>query len=338
MGAPPVDSGKSGDVNNQNDDDYYDPDLDTGGFDNPPVDNTDKTGSAYKTGNNKYPQTNPTTGSKNLGMPGSGSGGSVAGGGDFSQPGVDPEVKDYVQQLKAQGFSPQQIHDAVKQTYGIDLSPSDVSYLESGSFPPTPSGYSQSYPMSKNLGTGYQSWGTDPMGGTDQQKLMKFLQDQQMSNDAKDMGRNMKKNDQEQKVKIHMILLQIMMGDIVGALRSYAVLRDRDARQFTRTIMDKLDKVRVARTKVIRNFANTTPPRAYAGNNPQQAARAQDRSSKYTQYVQMSTQLMSELQNTEKELVDAETTITRDNQTFWESYAGFRDQEFRTNDRVMSVR
>jgi len=321
----------SGDVNN--DEDYYDPDLDLppSNDNSHPVDdknNVNKNNSNYNK-NNPYPGQPYGSGSKNLGMPGQGG---VSPGGDLPDPGSNPELQSYVQQLKSQGFSDSQIHDMVLNNYGIDLSQGDISYLASGTMPGMPNKYQQYSTMSKNLGGSYTSWGSD------QQQMMKFLEQQQQSNDAKDQASKMKKSDAESKVKIHMILLQIMMGDIVGALRSYAVLMDRDLRNFTRLIVDKLDKVREARSQVIRNFANTKPPTAYAGSNPASAARSQDRSAKYTQYVQMSTQLMGELQNTERELVDALQTEHRDLQTFWESYAGFRDQEFRTNDRVMTIR
>jgi hypothetical protein len=103
-------------------------------------------------------------------------------------------------------------------------------------------------------------------------------------------------------------------------------------------LLEKLDQVQEARTTVIRNFARTKPPQAYAGQNPQTAARAQDRSQRYTQFVQMSTQLMSELQNTERELVDALQTMQRDLDNLWQTYASMRDEEFRTNERIMQIR
>lgn len=140
------------------------------------------------------------------------------------------------------------------------------------------------------------------------------------------------------KAQINLITLLIMMGDVVGALRSYAVLNEGSTSEYTRLIVKKLDKVREARSTVIRNFARTKPPRAYAGSNPQTAARSQDRASKYTQFVQMSTQLMNELQNSERELVDALQTMQRNLNAFWEAYASMRDEQFRTNDRVMKVR
>jgi hypothetical protein len=134
-----------------------------------------------------------------------------------------------------------------------------------------------------------------------------------------------------------LIVQVILMGDIVGALRSYTA-QDRTNRRVSQELVREMERVASARSSVIRNFARTKPPRAYAGGDPSQVARAQDRSSRYTQYVQMSTQLMNELQNTERELVDRLQTMDRDMQTFWQSYAGFRDEEFRTNERAITTR
>jgi hypothetical protein len=142
----------------------------------------------------------------------------------------------------------------------------------------------------------------------------------------------------KEKIEIHMIFLQILMGDVIGALREYTILMDRDMRQFSRQIVQKLDRVRQARSQVIRNFAMKKPPRAYAGDNPQTAARAQDRSQRYTQFVQMSTQLMGELQNSERELIDALQSMQRDLDSLWQSYSSMRDEEFRTNERIMQIR
>jgi len=328
MGVNATDSNYSSQDIPENYDDGYDPSLEDPSSDySPSVEELQKKADTYRA-NAEGTSQNYASGSKNLGM----SGGTVARGNDVAQPGVDPQLRDYVLKLKSQGFSTEQIQEMVHNEFGYGVSAGDISFLTSGYESTVPSQYPQYNTMSKSLSTGYTSFGNDS------EKLMKMMEDQQMMSDAKDSARQTVQNDKETKVKMNLILMQIMMGDIVGALRSYAVLRDRDARQFTQTIMDKLDKVRTARTQVIQNFGATTPPQAYAGNDSAEAARAQDRSSKYTQYVQMSTSLMSELQDTEKELMDAETEVTRDNQSFWESYAGFRDQEFKTADRVMSVR
>jgi hypothetical protein len=142
----------------------------------------------------------------------------------------------------------------------------------------------------------------------------------------------------QQKVQIHMILLQLVTGDIADQLQDVSLQIHGDDQQFTRLLVQKLDSVRQARSTVIRNFARTKPPRAYAGNDPQQAARAQDRSSRYTQFIQMTTQQMNELHNTARELMDAMQTMHRTMNQFWETHANVRNQEFRTNERVMTTR
>lgn len=140
------------------------------------------------------------------------------------------------------------------------------------------------------------------------------------------------------RVQTHLILQLIMMGDVVGALRSYTTPMDRDVRESSQALIEKLDEVAEARARVIRNFAQRKPPRAYAGQDPQAAARAQDRAQRYTQFVQLSTQLMGELQTSERELVDVLPTMKRDLDNLWQSYASMRDNDFRTSERIMQIR
>lgn len=282
------------------------------------------TGSTTPTGGS-----NPYSGPDGTGGTGQQVGKGLATGGGVSEP-PSSDAGAYLQTLVQQGLSPQQIKAQMQQLYGWTPTDADILYAKQGlgGFEGPPNGFPQY--NGKSMGVYSKGYGSP--------EFTKFMDQQQQMQDAKGMARDAKKKEQEAKVKIHMILLQIMMGDIAGALRSYAVLMDRDMRQFTRLIVKKLDGVRRARSTVIRNFARQQPPRAYAGNNPQTAARAQDKSAKYTQFVQMSTQLMNELQNTERELVDALQTQFRNLETFWQTVATFRDETFRTNDRVMTMR
>lgn len=140
----------------------------------------------------------------------------------------------------------------------------------------------------------------------------------------------------EQMVKIHMILLLVRMGDVVGALRSYSFLTDRDFRSISADLEAELDLAFQARDRIIRNFAAQKPPRAYAGQKPE-AARSQDQAQRYTQFVQLSTQLMGELQTSERELVDALQTMRRDLEGLWQAYASLRDEKFRTDERLMRI-
>jgi len=140
------------------------------------------------------------------------------------------------------------------------------------------------------------------------------------------------------KIQIRLITSIIMMGDIVGAVRSYMILVDRQWQEYNRTLVQELASVQKARSTVIQNFARSKPPRAYAGKDPSQAARAQDKSARYTQFVQVNTQLMNELQNTSRELMDSLQAMRREVDELWQAYSSFRDQDFRTDERVMRMR
>jgi hypothetical protein len=243
----------------------------------------------------------------------------------------EQEVGQFVQDLKNQGYSNQQIQQAVSEQFGIQLSNYDLDYFLNGNTNRDDRGGNKyfGYPT----GPAAKQYG--PSGGS---YLQQYLNDQQAMNEARESARQMRSSGRQEMVKMHMILMLILMGDVTGALRAYTALMDRDFRQFARGVMEKLGKVRQARARVIRNFASERPPRAYAGDNPQSAARAQDQAQRYTQYVQLSTQLMGELQTTERELVDILQTMKRDIDNFWQSYASMRDAEGRVNERLMTTR
>ena len=259
-------------------------------------------------------------------------GGGIPGQGEPGFPGGNDAVADKVAQLKAQGYSDAQI---IQQLVSEGYPPYEAEFYVYSHSHSNDQGYNKYYGAGgygnhQTAGKYYQSFGNDYLG--------QYLQEQQMYNDAQDMARNAKKKGKEQMMKLHMILLLIMMGDITGALRAYTALMDRDFRAFSRQVLKKLGLVRRARSRVIRNFATHKPPRAYAGENPQSAARAQDRAQRYTQFVQLSTQAMGELQNAERELVDILQTMKRDLDNHWQAYASMRDNEFRTTERLMTIR
>ncbi|HKY62245.1 MAG TPA: hypothetical protein VJR29_02410, partial [bacterium] len=78
--------------------------------------------------------------------------------------------------------------------------------------------------------------------------------------ETQELLRKMRSKERDHQMKIHMVLAQILMGDIPGAMRSYLLMMDRDLRQFTRLVVEKLGQVREARSTVIRNFARIQPP------------------------------------------------------------------------------
>lgn len=136
--------------------------------------------------------------------------------------------------------------------------------------------------------------------------------------------------------QVNLLTYLLITGDTIAAMEGYMKKNpkaDRSAK-----LSNELNQLRRARSRIIRNFASKKPPRAYAGENPSTAARAQDKSQRYTQFVQLSTQTMNELQNTERELVDTLQTMKRDLDSLWQQYASMRDNEFRTDERIMNVR
>jgi len=323
----PVDGSHGPDQTQEGSQEYWDePDY---GFDK----NYGTTNQNTKQGSGATGYTSPYAGKYYGTGTGSPASGGVSGSADFGDPGFGDEMAMKAQQLKQQGYSPQQIKQILEQEYGVMLNDSDVDYFLYG-HKNTNGNMTNKYMAygsgPQNANAKYNSWGNN--------YLEQYFQQQQMYNDAVQNNSNMKKSGKEQMVRMNMILLLIMMGDITGALRAYTALVDRDLREFTRGVVKKLGLVRKARTRVISNFANHKPPRAYAGENPQSAARAQDQAQRYTQFVQLSTQLMGELQNTERELVDVLQTLKRDLDNLYQAYSSMRDNEFRTAERVMSIR
>ncbi len=126
-------------------------------------------------------------------------------------------------------------------------------------------------------------------------------------------------------------------GELVAAAKKIAEHQQKTP-STGQTLSVRVESVRLVRSRILHDFATMKPPRAYAGSDPQSAARAQDKSARYTQFVQMSTQLMNELQNTERELMDALQTAQRDMETLWQAYSSMRDESFRTNERVLKMR
>jgi hypothetical protein len=306
--------------------------------DQPPTDYGDGY-SNYNTGGDQNVGSNTTTSRTSTNYPppkfsgtGTGTGttgtGGAATGGSIPSIQGDPDAQAYLQQLIDQGFSDTQIMQMYQAHTGQTLSQGDLAYAKQGF-----GAFDGPYPSQYK---GYGTYTTKLQGQYGSPQWNQWLQNQQTVQDAKEMVRDSKKKAHEEKVKIHMILLQILMGDIVGALRSYAILMDRDNRQFTRMIVNKLQKVRETRSTVIRNFGMYRPPSGYAGKSSTKQVQAQNAASKYTQFVQLSTQVMNELQNTERELVDSLQTQWRDIEKFWESYSSMRDEKFRTDEKVMS--
>lgn len=260
---------------------------------------------------------------------GYGSPGGPAGGGSFPES-FGNENSQLIKDLVQQGYTYEQAAQVYQAQTGEPLPYEEWAYMKQGmqSFDgPYPSKY-KGYGQSTNQV--YKGYGSPQWNA--------WEQNQKMMMDAKDMAREGKKKAHEEKIKINLILMKILMGDIVGALQSWVHLKEKTTQSFARKVVEKLYAIGKARTGVIRKFAMDKPPRSYGGKDTGQAARAQDKAQDYSKRVQFYTQLMNEYQNTDRELSDLLQTVFRDKENDWQSYSSFRDEAFKTSDKVLTWR
>ncbi len=243
------------------------------------------------------------------------------------------QAQSMAQQMQQQGYPPNTIYNKLIQTYGNSegVSQADLMYFSKGMGEYNPYQNNPQY-------AAYTKQYSDNSGMYDPyaQAQMDAFNNMQTDQFSKQQISKMKKEVQNQKVKMHMIMLQILMGDIVGAMRSYAILADRDFRAFTRTLVKKLEKIREAKGVVMRDFGRIRQVKPYVGQNAEMQARNTQRQQKTTQLITVTTQLIGEIQNTERECLDALQTMNQWNRQFWESYASLRDSYWRTTDRVIN--
>jgi hypothetical protein len=266
------------------------------------------------------PPTNPYAGG--YGAPGTPAASkNLATGGGVPQPST-PEETAYLQQLAQQGLTNDQIKQQFQSTFGREPTDVEILYAKQG-FGSFPGGVPSKY--NSYAGPNYNT-----VAGGGSPYLLQYIMDQQMLQETKQQAAQSKNQAKNQEVRIHMILLLIMMGDIVGALTLYGRLWERDNQKIYKKIVDKMEKVRQARALVIRNFAMEPTPRAYAGGNPQLAATAQDRTQKFTQFVQLNTQLMNELSSTQTELSTMLQDVKRERDLFMQFLKNLADEHYQS--------
>jgi len=186
-------------------------------------------------------------------------------------------------------------------------------------------------------GSGGDYGGADGYGGMSQNQFMwDTLVGGQMRDNIYAQRQQVRQTESQMKVKMNMIMFMIMMGDVVGAVRAMTFESERQNRVFNRLLVTQLDKVRQAKSKVLLAMAQKPPPTAHNNtNNPQGAANDQNAQAKYTQWVSVTTQLMSELQNTERQLMDLMSEARRNIDQSWEAYSGMKEADARTTRTVI---
>lgn len=185
---------------------------------------------------------------------------------------------------------------------------------------------------------GYDPYGGDyGYGGMNQNQFMwDTMVGGQMREELYAQRQNMRRVEHQMKVKMRIIMFLILMGDVVGAVRAMVFESERQNRMFNRLLVKQLNKVRESKSKVLLAMARKSPPRAHNNtNNPDGAARDQNAQARYTQWVSVTTQLMSELQNTERQLTDLLSEGRRNINEMWEAYSGLKESEARTTRTVI---
>jgi hypothetical protein len=190
-------------------------------------------------------------------------------------------------------------------------------------------------------GSGSGGYGTGGYGGYGSYgsgSLYDMLIGSSQRNDAYAQRSQMRKTEQEMRIKMTSLMFQILMGDVTGAMREMIFESEKQNRMFNRTLVKQLDKVRESKSKILLAMGRKSPPRAHDNtNDPAGAARDQNRQAKYTQWVSVTTQLMSEVQQTERELLDLLSEGRRNIDQLWEAYSGLKEADSRTTRTVIQA-
>lgn len=187
-------------------------------------------------------------------------------------------------------------------------------------------------------GGGYGGYGGDyGYGGMGQNQFMwDTMVGGQMREELYAQRREIRRTEHMMKVKMRMVMFLILMGDVVGAVRAMVFESERQNRMFNRLLVKQLNRVREAKSKILLAMGRKHPPRAHDNtNDPAGAARDQNRQAKYTQWVSVTTQLMSEVQNTERQLMDLLSEGRRNVNELWEGYSGLKEAEARTTRTIL---
>jgi hypothetical protein len=211
------------------------------------------------------------------------------------------------------------------------------SYTGPGGYDPYGGGgYGGGYGSGGYGSGGYGSYGSYSGYGTG--SLYDTLIGQSQRDDVYTQRSEMRKTEADMRIKMTKLMFMIMMGDVVGAVREMVFESEKQNRMLNRTLVKQLDKVREAKSKILLAMGQNNPPPAHDNtNDPAGAARDQNRQAKYTQWVSVTTQLMSEVQQTERELLDTLSEGRKDIDQLWEAYSGLKEADARTTRTVIQA-
>ncbi len=187
----------------------------------------------------------------------------------------------------------------------------------------------EAQPMMRTQFTGYEAYGPG-------NPLYEAMMGGQMREQVAASRQEIRKMEQQTRAKMRMILFMILTGDVVGAMRSVVFESERDNRIFNRILLKQLNGIRKAKSKVLMAMGRKKPPTAHDNtNDPAGAARDQNKQATYTQWVTITTNLMQEISQTERELTDEMAEGRRQVNDRWEALKGLADNEDRTNQALL---
>ncbi|MBI2337200.1 MAG: hypothetical protein HYU97_10630 [Deltaproteobacteria bacterium] len=278
---------------------------------------------------------------------GGNTGQSVAGQGTIPEPGFNKQMNEgnsvYAQaqamaeDLRAKGYPPDVIFNMLMQAFGNapGVTPEDLQYFSQGFGAYDPYGSNPQNPQNPQYAA-YTKAMHNGQGYPYYDPWFQSQTTQKMQQESESLIHDAKKQEKAMLQKMHIIKLQIAMGDFVGAWFSLLVLNDRDTRESMKKAFSVLEKIRDARAILLREMGRMKPVKPYVGDNPRLQANNTYKQMRYNQMVTVNTQLLQELQTPEREVLDGQiASLNQWNRQLWESYANFRDAYWRTTDRVI---
>ncbi len=146
---------------------------------------------------------------------------------------------------------------------------------------------------------------------------------QSQSNQIEDTRRDLRRMDAQLRYRMRMIALANLLGPEF-VLQMLVYQAEDDDKMGNRLFLKQLNRVRETKSKILKAIALKPPPPANASGNPTAAADAQNKQAKYTQWVSVSQQLMQEVQQSERTIMDVMKDRMEAKSRLWEFYTDFK--------------
>jgi len=142
----------------------------------------------------------------------------------------------------------------------------------------------------------------------------------------------MRKVEKELRVKMHKMMFLILIGDVEKAVREMLVESERMGRLFNRMLVKNLNLVREGKTKILLALGRKRPPEAHNNTGNEAAAKEdQNKSMRYNQWTTVTSQLLSTVEQSEREIMDLLREGKQHMDRMWETYRGLREAEDRAS-------